>query len=188
MGRWCCGHAPPSWKLDDCLAMSCLRQRDSPCCSAWRKSSTRSSREFTSRSNVASHSCIGRSCAGSRRYSRRRPSARLLTSPTSPSTRRCFDTWGWDIDRSLTIAPTGFSPKRVGLTPSNGDGPPTTGTPATPTGSRAHVVATVGRQRRGCELLPRAQSGARRARRGLGGPEPPRGEHARARWGGRDVE
>src|SRR5215472_1448354 len=53
---------------------------------------------------------MGWRCAGSRRYSRRRPSARQLTSPTSLRTRRCFETWGWDIDRSLTIAPTGFSP------------------------------------------------------------------------------
>ena len=46
----------------------------------------------------------------SRRYSRRRPSARHVTSPTSLSTRRCFDTWGWDIERSSTIVATAFSP------------------------------------------------------------------------------
>src|SRR5213076_2429967 len=41
---------------------------------------------------LAKHSCIGRRRSGSMLYSRRRPSARQLTSPTSLSTRRCFET------------------------------------------------------------------------------------------------
>src|ERR1019366_108347 len=50
--------------------------------------------------------------AGTRRYIRRRPSARHVTRPTSLRTRRCLETCGWEIDSSSTIAPTAFSPAR----------------------------------------------------------------------------
>ena len=70
----------------------------------------RSRRSFNACSYLASHSCIGCSRSGSSLYSRRRPSARARTSPTSLRTRRCFETWGCDSARSSTIAPTAFSP------------------------------------------------------------------------------
>src|SRR3954447_6401535 len=70
----------------------------------------RSSLAFIACSYLAIHSCSGARRAASSRYSRRRPCARHRTRPTSLSTRRCFDTWGWDIERSFTIVPTAFSP------------------------------------------------------------------------------
>src|SRR3954467_5899968 len=44
------------------------------------------------------------------RYSRRRPSSRTATAPTSRSTRRCLDTCGCARPTSATRSPTGRSP------------------------------------------------------------------------------
>src|SRR5580765_270927 len=53
---------------------------------------------------------MGLSAGPLSRYSRRRPSSRTSTAPTSRSTRRCLDTCGWASPSSRTRSFTGRSP------------------------------------------------------------------------------